>query len=155
MAVEVESTSQVEEFLGVLRRRFWWILVPAAVLFAIGTAFAIIVPKKYVTKTRVMVRSSMAGLAAPGGDSASTREAQVAEHQILSTTRISSVLEALRWPEYLELNRSEQFEYLKSIQERVEVEIPNMRRNANQQVVNIEFSHTDPERAFPVLARTA
>lgn len=151
MAVEVESTSQIEEFLGVLKRRLWWILVPAAVLGAIGTAVGIVIPKKYVSTTRIMVRDSLAGLDPQGANSANTRGSQVAEHQITSRNRITAVLEGLRWPEYLELARSEQADYVKKTQERIDVEIPPLSRGVGQQVVGIEFAHTDPDHAYQFL----
>ena len=50
MAVEVESGGQVEEFLRILRRRAWWILLPASLCIAIGTCYSVIVPKKYAWK---------------------------------------------------------------------------------------------------------
>ena len=151
MAVEVESTSQIEEFIGVLRRRIWWIIVPAAVLLSIGTAIAIVIPKKYVSETRIMVRDSLAGLEGPGSAPSASRDSQVAEHQITSMKRVSAVLESLRWPEYLELARAEQFDYVKKMQERIQVDIPVMARGVSQQVVSIEFSHTDPDHAYQFL----
>jgi len=150
MAVEVESTSQVEEFLGVLLRRIWWICVPAALLLSIGTAVAVVIPKKYVAKTRMMVRDSLADLDG-STERSNSREAQVAEHQIRSLRRVSAVLESLRWPEYLELSKVDQYDYVRTLQERIEVDIPMMSRGSGQQVVSIEFSHTDPDHAFQFL----
>ncbi|MFT5051331.1 MAG: capsular polysaccharide biosynthesis protein [Chlamydiales bacterium] len=151
MAVEVESTSQVEEFLGVLLRRIWWICVPAAMLLAIGSAVAVVIPKKYVSTTRLMVRDALADLDGTNSERSSSREAQVAEHQIRSLRRVSAVLESLRWPEYLELSRADQYEYVRTLQDRIEVDIPPMSRGTGQQVVSIEFSHTDPDHAFQFL----
>ena len=58
MAVEVESTGQIEEFLRVLRKRVWWIIVPFFLVASLGTAYAVIVPKKFVSSVRVMVREN-------------------------------------------------------------------------------------------------
>ncbi len=147
MAVEVEGTSQVEEFLGVLRRRAAWILVPAAILISLGSAFAVIVPKKYVSKTRVLVRNAAQGADTPAVASNNALEAQVAEHHILSPFRINTVLEDLQWPEYLELDRPQRVEFIDSLQDDIDVTIPPMPRDAGQQVVSIEFAHADPARA--------
>lgn len=151
MPVEVESTSQIEEFRKVLRKRLWWILLPASVCVALGVCFAIVVPKKYVTKTRVMVRNTLPGDAPGRGGSNSAREAQVAGHQIRSPARISAVLQELRWPEFLELNREEQYEYVQNTQENVTVDIPLMPEGSGQQVVRMSFGHTDPLRAYQFL----
>ena len=56
MAVEVEAAGQVDEFLRVLRRRIWWIIIPVALIGSLGTFFAVVVPKKFVVRTKVMVR---------------------------------------------------------------------------------------------------
>ena len=151
MPVEVESSSQIEEFQKVLFKRLWWILLPAVVCVAVGVSFAIIVPKKFVTKTRVMVRNTLPGDAPGRGGANSAREAQVASHQIRSPARISSVLQELRWPEFLELNREEQYQYVTKTQNNVTVDIPVMPQDSGQQVVRMSFAHTDPHRAYQFL----
>ena len=55
MPVEVESTSQFEDLTNILKKRTWWILVPLALIGTLGTSFAVLVPKKYVAKTRIML----------------------------------------------------------------------------------------------------
>lgn len=149
MPVEVESTSQIDEFQKVLRRKIWWIVLPAAVFITIGTSFAVIVPKKYVTRTRVMVRNTTDDDGRGGANGA--REAQVASHQIRSPARIAAVLQDLRWPEYLELNREEQYKYVMRTEDNVDVVIPIMPREAGQQEVKMTFSHTEPDRAYTFL----
>ena len=55
MPVEVESSGQVSEFMRVMRRRWALILIPFAIISSLGVAFAVVVPKKFVSRTRVMV----------------------------------------------------------------------------------------------------
>ena len=46
MAVEVEAAGQIDEFIRVLRRRIWWIVVPLSVIGSLGIFYAVVVPKK-------------------------------------------------------------------------------------------------------------
>ncbi|MDE0915951.1 MAG: hypothetical protein OSB57_12320, partial [Planctomycetota bacterium] len=56
MPVEVESTSQLEDVVRVVRKRIGWLLVPLGLCLALGTSFAFLVPKKFVSREAVMVR---------------------------------------------------------------------------------------------------
>ena len=56
MAVQVESQGQLQEFLGVVARRKWQIILPALIFASIGAFFAVITPKKFVTSTQVELR---------------------------------------------------------------------------------------------------
>ncbi|TDJ73049.1 MAG: hypothetical protein E2O39_05790 [Planctomycetota bacterium] len=148
MAVEVESSGQIEEFLGVLKRRMWMIVLPAALSTAIGVCFSVLVPKKYVVETHVIVRNTLAGAdgrAVGGGNSA--REAQVAKQDIRAYKRIRGVLTKLKWPEFLPLSRDEQNDYLRKILEGVSVTLVPVPKDAGAQPVIIKFTHTDALRA--------
>ena len=148
MAVEVESSGQIEEFLGVLKRRMWVIVLPAALSTAIGVCFSVLVPKKYVVETRVLVRNTLAGadgIAIGGGNSA--RQAQVAPQDIRADPRIRGVLTELEWPEFLQLSRDEQNDYLDKILEGVSVTVVPVAKDAGAQPVIIKFTHTDALRA--------
>ncbi len=98
MPVEVESSGQIEEFLGVLKRRLWVIVLPAALSTAIGVCFSVLVPKKYVVETRVLVRNTIEGAdgGAIGGAN-SAREAQVAREDIRADPRIRAVVSPARY----------------------------------------------------------
>ena len=93
MAVEVEATSQLDEFLGVLKRRVWAIVLPATLISAIGISIAIVIPKKYVSSTRVMLRDVESD--GGGGSGEGTSEGRVAEHTIRSPARVRAVLKEL------------------------------------------------------------
>ncbi|MCP3920331.1 MAG: hypothetical protein GY711_32800 [bacterium] len=147
MAVEVESTSQVEEFLRVLKKRVWWIIIPFVLISTLGAAFAVIVPKKYVAMTRVMVRDEEDGEQSMSYAARQSQEGKVAKHVIRAPRRIRAVLAELRWPEWLEKNSVEQFEYLEGISEALEVQTPAMSAGSRQQVVGIYFAHTNPQSA--------
>jgi uncharacterized protein involved in exopolysaccharide biosynthesis len=151
MAVEVEGTSQLEEFLRVLRKRAWFIVVPAALIITLGSGYAVIVPKKFVSSTRIMVRDTTQGPGASGADN--TAEGRVAEHTIRSPKRVRSVLNELVWDEYTTLTDVEAGEYEERTLKNLWVETPAMDRYAGQQLVKIAFAHTERVKARDFLEK--
>ena len=151
MAVEVESGSQIEEVLRVLRRRSWWIWIPAVLAVALGAAFAVIVPKKYVVQTTVLVRNT---LAAAGSTADGVEEAKNAPAQIKAGERIIQVLEALQWMDWKMLSRTDQEPYIKKISSNLGVALQSGAKD-NQQIVKITYSDMDPKRAEEFLLKAS
>lgn len=150
MAIEVEAAGQVDEFFRVLKRRVWWILVPLCVIGSLGAFYAVVVPKKYVSRCEIMVRN-LSEQSGEFGQNAAV-EGQVASFNIRSHARIGVVVNTLQWPEYLKLNDPEKFEFRRDkILNNLTVELPPMPRNSGQQSVKMSFKSTDPERATSFL----
>ena len=150
MAIEVEAAGQVDEFFRVLKRRVWWILVPLCVIGSLGAFYAVVVPKKYVSRCEIMVRN-LSEQSGEFGQNAAV-EGQVASFNIRSHARIGAVVSTLQWPEYLKLNEPEKFEFRRDkILNNLTVELPPMPRNSGQQSVKMSFKSTDPERATSFL----
>ena len=150
MAVEVENTSQVDEFVRVLKRRFWWILVPAVIISTLGVIYAIVVPKKFVSKAQVIVYDRP-GQRTMGGGTLAT-EGKVAGVKIKSPQRIKSVLKKLEWEEYEELpTGADAYEYEKKVNDRISVDTPPMPPGVGQQVVSVQFAHTNSDQASDFL----
>lgn len=145
MPVEVESTSQVEEFLRVLKRRIWWILVPFAIIATLGTSFAVMVPKKYVARTRILVREvrNRNGQVIAGSEG----QGRVAKHLIRSPNRVRSVVKDLGW-RYQELTEVERELLIEKIMDNLSVEAPAMGPAVAEQIVEIKYGDTDPDRAL-------
>ena len=80
MATQVEAQTQLQDFLGILKRRKWQIVLPGAILVSFGIAFAVIVPKKFVARTQVELR--------PVGVSISAKDSGNASFQIRAQNRI-------------------------------------------------------------------
>jgi uncharacterized protein involved in exopolysaccharide biosynthesis len=142
MAVEVESSSQIDEFVRVLKQRLWFILVPAALIITVGVAFAILVPKRYVSTAKVMLLETEGD-----GNNNSTKEGRVAEHTIMSPARVQSVIRDLGWDDYLGLSVAEEQAYLDRVLANLQVETPPMDLYAGRQLVRAQFKHTDARRA--------
>lgn len=144
MPIEVESTGQVEELKRVLKRRVWWILVPFAIIATLGTSFAVLVPKKYVAKTRILVREvrNRSGQVVAGSEG----QGRAAKHLIRSPNRVRSVVQALGWP-YDSLTRVEQEILIEKVMDNLSVEVPPMGPGMAEQIVEIKYGDTNPDRA--------
>jgi capsular polysaccharide biosynthesis protein len=151
MAVEVEGRGQLQEFLGVLLARRWWVLVPAVLVFAFGASFAVVVPKKFVTRTQIEVRETTLPYSGSRSPSTSSQEVQNATYQIKSLARLDSVLRGLKWPQYLALSGMEQAEYRRRIQENIEVVVHQKAKGAASTFVSMVYADTDPNRAVEFL----
>ncbi|HJO27228.1 MAG TPA: hypothetical protein QF730_08305 [Planctomycetota bacterium] len=151
MAVEVEGRGQFQEFLGVLKARRWWVLVPAVLVFAFGTSFAVVVPRKYVTRTQIEVRETSLLEAGSRGPSSSSQEVQNASYQIKALARLDSVLRTLKWPQYLALSTMDQAEFRRRIQESIEVTVHQKAKGAASTFVTMGYADTDPNRAVEFL----
>ncbi|MDP6370669.1 MAG: hypothetical protein QF615_13755, partial [Planctomycetota bacterium] len=151
MAVEVEGRGQLQEFLGVLTARRWLVIVPAVIVFALGASFAVVVPKKFVTRTQIEVRETSLPDAGSRGPSASSQEVQNASYQIKSLARLDSVLRTLKWPQYLALSSMDQAEFRRRIQENIEVTVHQKAKGAASTFVTMSYADTDPNRAVEFL----
>lgn len=139
MSVQVESQSQLQEFLQVLRLRKWQIILPAASIIALGVAYAVIVPKKYVARTQVELRTV--------GVSISSKEGANATFQIRSTNRIRKVLKDCQRAEFLALSIDEQDAFITRVQADIKV-VPITGSSQGGTFVNIEYMNV--ERAWAI-----
>lgn len=153
MAVEVEGTSQVEEFLGILRRRAWWIAIPTIVFGALGIAVGVIVPKKFVASAQVLVRDVTGLVQQSSAGAVSRMEGFVAPHVIRSRERVAQALSELRWSDYLEKTAEEQSEYRVALIDDLVIDLFAVQNNAGAQIVRARFSHTNPQRAYDFLSK--
>lgn len=148
MPVEVEPTGQVEDLLRVLRKRVWWILVPFVLVATVGTSFAVLVPKKFVCSTRVMLREVLG----ERGRQLAKAGSKSAAHLIRAPIRVQAVINEL-WPEWNTLTRVERQDLLKRTIDNLKVKKPGGRLGAGEQIVVITFAHTEPDRALEFLVR--
>lgn len=134
MAVQIESRGQLSEFLDVLVRRRWQVLLPAAFVIAFGSAFAVIVPKKYLLRTQVELR--------PISVSVSSKDGANAAFQIRSRERIRKVVGDLKNETYLTLPPEERNGFIVDLQSDVKVS-PVRSGDGETTFVNIEYASVD------------
>ena len=122
---EPNAHGQIEEFLRVLHKRRWQILLPAVFVLTLGAAFAVIVPKKYVLETRVEIRESRVesdyALRDPQSQ-ATVRELPNVLQHVRHYNRIKQVIELQKelWPEYVRADVPGDF--VRSVMENIDAE---------------------------------
>ncbi len=149
MAVQIEPPGQLQEFLGILKKRKWQVLLPTLFFLSLGVGFAVIVPKKFLVETQIELRALHIS---NGGNIASVKErtagvAQNAPQQIKSMHRITEVIESLKWTDYLPLDRQEKAEYRTRIRDNIKVEVPKKGKDVGSSFVTIEYRDVNRDRA--------
>lgn len=139
MAVEIESRGQVLDFLEVLRRRSWQVILPAALVITLGAAFAVFVPKKYVVTTQIELR--------PVGISVSSKEGGNAPFQLRARERVKKVVEKLGNTDYLALAPEERPNFITDILNDLKVK---QDRGDSQGSVFITVSYSDVQPQWAV-----
>ena len=149
MAVQLDPPGQLQDFLGILSRRKWQVILPALFFLALGVAAAVIIPKKFLVETQVELRP----FAVAGGEAdytAKERTEGVAENapqQIKSMRRITEVIESLKWADYLTLNRKDQVEYRTRVRDNIKIIVPKKGRDVGSSFVTIEYRDVSRDRA--------
>jgi len=152
MAAQIEGPGQIQEFLDILKRRRWQILLPAAFLISLGMAFAVVVPKKYLVKTQVELRELFLDDEQRGEARDQARGiAENAPEQIRSPKRIQEVLEGRKWADYLTLEDAEKADYNDRVRDNLSVIVPRSSGKSGSSFVTIEYRDVDKERAQQLL----
>ncbi|MFT5687320.1 MAG: hypothetical protein ACI8PQ_000149 [Planctomycetota bacterium] len=154
---DVGSSGQLQEFLRVLRRRRWQIVMPAIFVLALGTVFAVLVPKQYVITTQVELLEGLLPEVDPNArdriGSAVQREVQNIASHLTSYIRIKTVVEeqASLWPEYTIADAEGRRDWIERIQGNMRVAQIEKRRNEGSTFVDIEYRDVDGQRAVNFL----
>jgi succinoglycan biosynthesis transport protein ExoP len=158
MAVQVESQGQLQEFLAVLSRRRWQLVLPALFAIALGFSFAEIVPRKFVAKTRIELRETRPQSAEPGEakQSPTAWEIYNAPHHIIHAGRIRRVIaDELQWAEFTRLTAAKQDAYIERVKRNLKVTVLQKQREQGSTFVDVSYSDVDRNRAMDFLSRLA
>ncbi len=158
MAIDGQSAGgQVQEFLGILSKRRWQILLPALFVASFGIVYSVIVPKKYTVSTRVEIREARVEedyqLRNPQ-ETSTARELSNAEHHIRHFGRVKGIIEDQGdlWSEYVKLDETERSEYVRKVIGNILVQVASKPRQVGSTFVDIEYSDVDALRAERFLA---
>ena len=140
MPVQVETRGQLQEFVEILRRRKWQVLLPFLFFATIGSAAAVLVPRKFLITTQVELR--------PVSVSVSTKESTAAAYQVKSASRIRKVIQDLkntaRGAEYLALSPEEQNEFVRDLQDDVKIGLgKDSTRDGGANFVTVTYADVD------------
>lgn len=151
MAVQLESQNQLLELLDMLKRRLWWILLPALIVISIGSAVIVFLPKKYEVKAQVKIEEQRVDdpgkLANNQKGTATQREIQNAQYQVLQSDRIISILQDFDWQDYREKDDAERWEYTQRVQRNIKVQVLAKASDVGSTYIDIYYKDTDPDRA--------
>ena len=152
MPLDPSPSGQLQEFLRVLKRRRWQIVLPALFVFTLGCAFAVIVPKKFVVRTRIEIRESRTEgdyLLRNPRETATAREIQNAELHIKHYNRILTIVEeqGKHWTEFVKADAQTRAELINDIQRNIDVNVLVKERNEGSTFVDVTYGDVNPTRA--------
>jgi uncharacterized protein involved in exopolysaccharide biosynthesis len=147
MAAPVETQGQLQDFLAILGKRKWQVILPAVLLTALGTAIAVVLPRTFKVWTEIHVYDTgivdiRDGLANAG-------------HQVRAFAYTKQIVEKLRWPDYLALADEDRQEYLGKMLEDLEVVVAQAEKNSSFSSVVIRYTDIDPGRGRMFLTELA
>jgi uncharacterized protein involved in exopolysaccharide biosynthesis len=141
---------QIQDFVLVFKRRIWQVILPALFVLAGGVVFAVIVPKKYVVKTKIELLQPTLHVG-EAEESATLREIENAHHHLTNADRVEETIQAGNWEEYARLDEKERQEFVLSVRDAIRVKVvtpPGKDGRADTSVfVEIEYADVDGKRA--------
>jgi hypothetical protein len=153
----IADGNQIQEFLGVLRRRRWQIFLPALYVFVIGSAFAAIVPKKYVVGATFEVKETRNPRDYMLKDRKQTAlgvEIANLQQHIVNFARVKRIIgEDLidHWPEYHRADQDTRSGILLAIMRNIDVDPKAKEKDAGSTFVDISYRDVEAERAAAFL----
>ncbi|MCC6407309.1 MAG: hypothetical protein IT453_09090 [Planctomycetes bacterium] len=153
MATQPQTTGQLQDFLAILKRRAWQIVIPCAIGVAVGTFVVSVMPKSYTVQTQLEVHEMTPPIGGRGFEAtAIAREVANAGAMIRAPERVRSVVEKQEWEDYAGLSREEQFEYINKLIARIAVPPPLVSKNQQgSQFIRVQYTDSEPQRAAQFL----
>lgn len=146
MAIQQQSQGQLQEFLGILKKRYWQVLLPACFALAIGISWAEFLPETYSVTTRVEVRGSAPGV--EGSASQLSMDVGNARMHILAVKRVRRVVEEMQWEEYATLtDKKERAAFVDGVISNIGVQVAGGKLEGSSSFVTLSYTDSDPTRA--------
>lgn len=149
MATQPQTQGQLQDFLAILKRRAWQIVIPCAFGVAVGAFVVSIMPRAYSVRTQLEVHEMAPPIAGRGFEATSiSREVGNANFMIKAAERVRAVVEKQEWQDYAGLTSEEQFEYISKVIARIQVPGPALTKNQQgSQFITILYQDSEPQRA--------
>jgi capsular polysaccharide biosynthesis protein len=145
------ATNQLQEFLRLLIKNRWWILLPTFAGLTAGIVVLDFVPKRYESRTLIEVREIRFEedfLARNPQDVPIKRNIQNVDKEVTATPRMRKVIaEKLQWPEFFGLAQEKEQDYLERVRERTGVLRAKKERDIGSDYVTIIYKDESPHRA--------
>lgn len=159
MAIESESQGQIQEFVEILKRRRFQILIPALLVFTLGCAVAVLFPRKYEVSTTIEIKPMRIEedyQYRNTSETAAQAEIVNASHHIKHFQRIRSVLDeepSEMWAGLVD--DVARMEYIHAIRDGLNVNVAEKPKNQGSDFVDIQFEDVEGEWAARFLNRLA
>jgi len=150
--LDAQAQAQIQDFVHVLKKRKWMILMPCLFFVTLGSAFAAIVPKKYRVDTEIEVKPTRVQtdyqLRNPY-ESAAAREIPNATKHIKNNNRVRRVIEGdlENWPEYHRASKAVQRDIIESVVDDLEVDMDEKDKKAQVSSTFVRIIYRDPVQA--------
>lgn len=154
MAIQDQGQGQLQELLGVVKRRALQILLPVAFMLVVGYCIARLMPRKYLTQTGIELRETTLPIGGEGYDAKSLqRDISSTVWQVKQVERVRRVVERLEWPDYTALTPQEQHDYVREMIDNVNIKLTLAKNNQGSSLILIDYTDSDPQRAEQFLNR--
>ncbi len=151
MALEIGPRGQIQELTRVLRRRRWQILLPALYVFVFGAAFAVIVPKKHVVRTRIEIqerRNPEDFQLRDPQQTAPVREIPNVDQHIRHFNRVHGIVKSSKlWPDFELLEPEKEQELILTILDDITVDLQEKSKSQGSTFVDVLYRDIDEARA--------
>jgi len=148
------QSNQAQEFIELLKRRKWQIVVPTAFFLAIGIAWSEFVPRKYDVMTVIELREMELPMMGENDPMVINRDVKNAKIQLTAKNRLAGVITDLQWDDFLSLSSPQlRTEYLNRIKSNIKVQYLGGGKGNPSSFLTIRFANTNPERAEQFLNR--
>ncbi|MFN0205242.1 MAG: Wzz/FepE/Etk N-terminal domain-containing protein [Planctomycetota bacterium] len=145
-------TNQLFDFILLLKRKLWWMIIPALAGVAGSLVALIFIPKRYESWTKVEVHDVRFE------DDPQFKNAQLSPYKdlqnvsarILSTDALIKVIsEVLQWGDYLAIARNPEKRktYLEEVVERTKIDRAKKDKDQGNDYITITYKDEDPRRA--------
>ena len=154
MAGQEPSSNQVADIARVLQRRAGQIVVPAAVVLALGVSLARLMPQKYTATTGIELRETTLPIGGQGFDEKTIqRDVTSTGWQITGFERVRRVIDKLEWPEYVQLSEMAKPEFVRDEIKQIVVSVQPAKNLQGSSLIRVGYTNADPQRAEQFLNR--
>ena len=151
--INPEKKITLDEYLEILRRRMWHIIIPFVIVMAGASIYAIIAPREYKASTLVLVtpQSVPENLVQATVTSKVAERLQSIEQEVTSRTRLETIITEFRLYEkkYKNLSKEEMVELMRK---NIKVELPT-KKDEKGGFFSISFINDNPNIAAAVTNR--
>ena len=151
--INPEKKITLAEYLEILRRRMWYIIIPFVIVMAGASIYTIIAPREYKASTLVLVtpQSVPENLVQATVTSKVAERLQSIEQEVTSRTRLETIITEFRLYEqkYKNLSKEEMVELMRK---NIKVELPT-KKDEKGGFFSISFINDNPNIAAAVTNR--